>query len=203
MSNVERGLASLSVRALYSVVSHSDISMDGLFEDSPSWGPPRRSPRIARGGSRRAQAAADVRLDELRRRAAQRRATHHPPRESALSASPAARHCAKPNFSVHTHPGRTKKNSPTSCTTSRASGELSSKVASTFRWDTTKPFSHPVTRSPSRPTLPHRFWNESDEEVIAICSSSMRARWTRLIHTNRILRACSGHPPLRSFRPVV
>ena len=37
VSNVERGLASFSVRALYSVVSHLDISMDSLFEDA-KWG---------------------------------------------------------------------------------------------------------------------------------------------------------------------
>lgn len=33
VSNVERGLASFSVRALYSVVSNLNISMDSLFED--------------------------------------------------------------------------------------------------------------------------------------------------------------------------
>ena len=35
VSQVERGLASFSVRALYTVVSELGISMDSLFEDSP------------------------------------------------------------------------------------------------------------------------------------------------------------------------
>lgn len=36
VSQVERGLASFSVRALYTVVSELGISMDSLFEDSPA-----------------------------------------------------------------------------------------------------------------------------------------------------------------------
>ena len=58
VSNVERGLASFSVRALYSVVSHLDISMDSLFEDA-KWGASQECP-AARGGSRRAPGATDA-----------------------------------------------------------------------------------------------------------------------------------------------
>ena len=38
VSQVERGLASFSVRALYNVVSELGISMDSLFEETPAPG---------------------------------------------------------------------------------------------------------------------------------------------------------------------
>lgn len=44
VSQVERGMASFSVRALYNVVSILDISMDSLFEEAPEAGQPGDSP---------------------------------------------------------------------------------------------------------------------------------------------------------------
>ena len=204
VSNVERGLASFSVRALYSVVSHLDISMDSLFEDA-KWGASHENSPPARSGSSDAPQPQRTRLDEsgIVLRKGDRPTIHLGSRrwERLTSSSPLAR------GGIFGGPLRTRggqRGTPRLPAPPVARvGRPLFKVTSTFRSDTTKPSSRRATRFRSRRTCPTASGTSQTKRLWRSGSSSMRGRWTRAILTNRTLPACSGRPATCSYRPVM
>ena len=193
VSNVERGLASFSVRALYSVVSHLDISMDSLFEDAKLGASQETAPLL--GAVPDAPKPQRTRLDEsgIVLRKGERPTIHLGNRrwERLTSASP----LREAEFlEVHYAPGADKEELPDFLHHQSREWEPSSRVTSTFRWDTTKPSCHRATRSPSRRTCPTDSGTSPTKRSSPSGSSLMRGRWTRAIRMNQTIRACSGRP---------
>ena len=167
VSNVERGLASFSVRALYSVVSHLDISMDSLFEDA-KWGASQENAPLLEAVPD-APPAPRTRLDGsgIVLRKGERPTIHLGNRrwERLTSSSP----LREAEFlEVHYAPGADKEELPDFLHHQSREwgtviqGHLNVQVG----YD--EAVLSPGDSISFASNVPHRFWNESDEEVIAI-----------------------------------
>ena len=163
VSQVERGLASFSVRALYSVVHILGISMDSLFEESAieAASPSLHDEVIA--------TSQDGPLDEagivLRRASRPAMQLQSGPRWERLTAKPEVGHefieviykpalGAAPPEDFIRHPGReygiiTKGTLSVQVGFGRAEMSAGDSIA----FDS---------------SIPHRFWNETGEEVVAV-----------------------------------
>jgi len=165
VSNVERGLASFSVRALYNVVNHLDISMDSLFEDhvesrsassqtasvvipmSPETCQLEDSGVVLRKADRPSINLGNRRWDRLTAKSALRTAEF-----LEVHYAPGAQDAGLPDFLHHQ---------------SREwgvviQGNLSVQVG--FE----EAVLHPGDSISFESKVPHRFWNETSEEVVAI-----------------------------------
>ena len=167
VSNVERGLASFSVRALYSVVSHLDISMDSLFEDA-KWGASQENAPLLEAVPD-APHAQRTRLDEsgIVLRKGERPTIHLGSRrwERLTSISP----LREAEFlEVHYAPGADKEELPDFLHhQSREWGTvIQGRLNVQVGYD--EAVLSPGDSISFSSNVPHRFWNESDEEVIAI-----------------------------------